>query len=470
MTQGSGPSAPARHPPGTTGINRLLLAGAALIAVLLVSATLNFITTVSQQRDAQAVARTHEVLDTLTHVRAEVSEGRAALRLYVLSGRADDRRAFECHIAQAHRHLDDFSAMTTDERHQQERLQALRADLARLEAVWARGLDAYQRQGQDAAMDIFSPEGRPIADGIQETLRAMAAREKELLAIRAEQSQQAYLVSLWTGLVSGVISVLLVGLYVLLWRQHSRSLARSANQLAGTADRLRAADRRKDQFLAMLAHELRNPLAPIRNATAILVRSPADPARVRWAADIIGRQSQHMRVLLDDLLDMARVTQNKLQLQRQPVPVSAFLDAAIEASRPALDGGAHRLQVERPPADPVVDVDPVRITQVLTNLLNNAARYTPPGGAVTLRLAVEGSDLHIQVQDNGIGIAPEALDRIFEMFEQEERAAQSASGGLGIGLSLNKALVELHGGRIAVRSDGPGQGSTFHVVLPGVLR
>ncbi|WP_170162317.1 CHASE domain-containing protein [Caldimonas tepidiphila] len=227
---------------------------------------------------------------------------------------------------------------------------------------------------------------------------------------------------------------------------------------------LRENDRRKDDFLATLAHELRNPLAPLRTSLEILRRTPDAGAARRWL-DVAERQTRHMVRLLDDLLDVSRISRGTIVLQREPVTVAAVLDAAIETSRPAIDARGHRLRLDA--VDPALTVlgDATRLAQVFSNLLNNAANYTDPGGEIRVRVAREGDRVDVTVQDNGIGIEAAMLPRVFEMFVQAERPADR-SGGLGIGLMLVRSLVELHGGTVRARSEGRGHGSEFTVCLP----
>ena len=237
------------------------------------------------------------------------------------------------------------------------------------------------------------------------------------------------------------------------------------------AQALQEADRRKDEFLATLAHELRNPLAPIRQAAQLAKSGTQSPERQRWALDVIERQVGHMSLLLDDLLDVSRISRGKLELRLQEVDLREVLDAAVETVRPMLDGKRHRLDVDAPEAAVLVRADPVRLAQVLSNLLSNAAKYTDPGGRIELHAAVQGRALELRVRDNGIGLSPQHQQEIFTMFSQVSSVIDRAEGGLGIGLALSRGLVEMHGGRIEAHSAGIGQGSEFRVRLPdSVLR
>jgi signal transduction histidine kinase len=228
---------------------------------------------------------------------------------------------------------------------------------------------------------------------------------------------------------------------------------------------LEQADQRKDEFLAILSHELRNPLAPIRTTADILAAPGVTPEQVRRASGMIRRQSEHMAGLLDDLLDVARIAEGKLTLSLQVVSLGSIVDAAIEMARPALDRKEHRLSVNLPTEPAMLRADPLRLPQVFSNLLTNAAKYTDPGGRIELTAVIDGTRLRVSIRDNGIGIPPEALTRVFGLFSQMEGANARAEGGMGIGLALAKGIVELHGGRIEARSQGRGHGSEFITTL-----
>ena len=228
---------------------------------------------------------------------------------------------------------------------------------------------------------------------------------------------------------------------------------------------LQDADRRKDEFLATLAHELRNPLAPIRQASAISRLPQATDAQKRWSHEVIERQVRHMALLLDDLLDVSRITRGRLALRRGTHTLREMIEAAVETARPLVDSRQHELEVVMPQATILMQADPLRVSQIVANLLTNAAKYTEPNGRIRLLAALDADDVVIEVSDNGIGIAPESLPAVFDMFTQL-RGSDDRAGGLGIGLALTKGLVELHGGSIGVRSEGGGRGSVFTVRLP----
>jgi PAS domain S-box-containing protein len=236
--------------------------------------------------------------------------------------------------------------------------------------------------------------------------------------------------------------------------------------LQQSEEALRDADRRKDEFLALLAHELRNPLAPIRYALAGNRKAGRTPEQQTRAEEIIERQVTHMSRLLDDLLDISRITRGKLELKKSPTELTLAVGTAIETARPILDAKHHTLSLDLPKAAVRLDADPVRLAQAFSNLLINAAKYTDPGGHIELRAAQEGHEVVVTFRDNGIGISEDMIPRLFTLFSQAQDALGRAEGGLGIGLSLVRGVVTLHGGRIEARSDGPGTGSEFIVRLP----
>jgi signal transduction histidine kinase/CheY-like chemotaxis protein len=241
--------------------------------------------------------------------------------------------------------------------------------------------------------------------------------------------------------------------------------ARGEQAVRESARRLEEADRRKDQFLATLAHELRNPLAPIRNALHFMQLCGSRDPDMQNARDMIDRQVRHMVRLVDDLMEVSRITLGQIQLKCEPVSLAIVITNAVEVSHPLIDSARHRLVVELS-EELYVEGDSTRLSQVVQNLLNNAAKYTPPGGQITLRADRDGEYAVIRVSDTGIGIPPGMLDRVFEMFTQVDRGSSLSQGGLGIGLALALQLTQMHGGRIDVTSAGEGHGSEFIVRLP----
>jgi len=231
-------------------------------------------------------------------------------------------------------------------------------------------------------------------------------------------------------------------------------------------DQLRQADRRKDEFLAVLAHELRNPLAPVRNAVEVMRLRDVDDPGLGRARDIIDRQVQQMTRLVDDLLDVSRITRGKVELQKESVDLAAVVARAVEISRPLIDARRHELAVTLPPEPVRLEADAARLAQVVANLLNNAAKYTEERGHIWLTVEREGPEAVVRVRDTGVGIPAEMLAQVFDLFTQVTHSLDRSQGGLGIGLTLVRSLVEMHGGGVRAHSGGPGQGSEFVVRLP----
>jgi signal transduction histidine kinase len=248
--------------------------------------------------------------------------------------------------------------------------------------------------------------------------------------------------------------------------QTNRTLQGEVAERARAEAALKEADRHKDEFLAVLAHELRNPLAPIRNAVEIMRRSALTDPQLSWSRDVIERQVKHLTRLVDDLLDVSRITRGNINLSREPVSVTTIVARAIETIQPLIAEQRHELAVEVSEDGLEVEGDLTRLTQVLGNLLNNAAKYTDPGGQIRVSAQRAGTDVEIRVRDNGIGIPPELLPRLFQLFTQVDGAAHRAQGGLGIGLALVRQLSQMHGGSVTAYSQGPGQGSEFLIRLP----
>ncbi len=247
---------------------------------------------------------------------------------------------------------------------------------------------------------------------------------------------------------------------------HSRCFTRDVTDRLRVESELREADRRKNEFLAMLAHELRNPLTPIRNAVQVLRLTGNDPEAVQSASGMLERQVDQMARLVDDLLDVSRITRGKIELRRTRVELAGLVQDAVEAARPQVQCMDHELTVTIPPAPIHLYADSARLTQIVGNLLNNACKFTDRGGRIGLIVEREGTQAIIRVRDTGIGISADQLPRVFEMFMQVDTSLERSVGGLGIGLTLVKNLAELHGGTVEVQSAGLGRGSEFVVRLP----
>jgi PAS domain S-box-containing protein len=326
----------------------------------------------------------------------------------------------------------------------------------------SRGWTAYTGQSQAEALGLgwtsfVHPEDRERAGRVYAS--ALAAREPYAVDYRLRRRDGAWRWVLDSGRPRREAGGEFAGHTGSVLDVHELSLA--VEERDRLMRELEEADRRKDEFLATLSHELRNPLAPLRNSLQLLRLADRRDGAAAPIHERMERQVEHLVRLVDDLLEMSRVTRGAFELRRDSVELASVVRNAVETSAPLIDAAAHRLELALPPEPLVADGDPVRLTQILANLLNNAARYTARGGRISVTLAREGGAACIRVRDTGSGIAPELLPRLFAMFSRGGN-----SSGLGIGLALARRLAEMHGGSIEAKSEGPGRGSEFVVRLP----
>lgn len=274
----------------------------------------------------------------------------------------------------------------------------------------------------------------------------------------------------WTGMALFVLLGSALSLLCEKLRRTNQKAEQFARELQRRAEELVEADCRKDECLAMLAHELRNPLAPIQNAVQVLKRLSHDQPEQQRVTAIIERQAHQARKLVDDLLDVSRIRQGKINLQKEPLELAEVIAQAVEESRPLMEARKHQLTFTCPDEPIRLEADATRLTQVVANLLNNAAKYTNEGGHIWLTVERKQAEAVLRVRDDGIGITSAMLPLVFDLFAQSDRAMRKSQGGLGIGLTLVRRLVEMHGGTIQAFSDGPGRGSEFVVRLPTAER
>jgi PAS domain S-box-containing protein len=333
-------------------------------------------------------------------------------------------------------------------------------DLAGRINSWNRGAEAIfgHKRGEIVGMPIYTiipPELHPEEREIIDKLRA-GERVEHYETVRMRKDGTRRDVSLTASAVRDAVGNL-VGM---------SKVARDITERKQAQRDLAEEARRKDEFLAILAHELRNPLAPIRYALSIARQARLNDAQRRRSDEVIERQVEHMSRLLDDLLDVSRIARGHVELRRKWIDLTSVIGAAIDAARPLLDRKGHNLSLDLPREALRLEADPVRLTQILSNLLTNAAKYTDRGGQIQLHAWREGGSIAISVRDNGIGISPELAPRLFSLFAQAASALNRSEGGLGIGLALVKGFVEKHGGTVEVHSEGTNQGSEFVVRLP----
>ncbi|HJZ55604.1 MAG TPA: hybrid sensor histidine kinase/response regulator [Gemmataceae bacterium] len=341
--------------------------------------------------------------------------------------------------------------------------------------TYERGLQAICRGGHDLYLLDYLLGTRTGLDLLKEA-QAKGCRAPVIL-LTGKGQQEIALEAMRSGAAdylekAGLTPPLLERTILYALQQHrneaelERKVRERTEELARANQALKQADRRKDEFLATLAHELRNPLAPIRNALEIMRLAAGDPEAMARQREMLARQVGVMVRLIDDLLDVSRITTGKLRVEPAATTLREVVEAAAEVSRPVLDQAGVSLTVTLPTRSVPMTADRVRLSQVFSNLLNNAAKFTESGGRVMLTAAQDGAHVVIRVRDTGVGITPEGLGRVFDLFTQMDRALNRSQGGLGIGLALVKRVVELHDGTVTARSDGPGKGTEFTIRLP----
>jgi signal transduction histidine kinase len=464
-----------------TGIPAMTLGVTAVALGVLAAASIGTYFAVQTLSGAShAVAHTREVRENLNALTSRLSDAESSRADWVRSGRPADLAGFRAAVSGIEETLEVIEHLVGDNAAQLSRLEQVEI------LVHARLSDGAAEPGARTEAGI-----RALQAQLRGLVLQMHAEEDRLLDRRLADFDAARRVSTASTAALGVLcALLLVGLQYRAWR-HSRrllrlnaSLARNERALREALDRqqtlaaerrkveeaLRIADRRKDEYLAMLSHELRNPLAPIRNATELLRRRHSEDPLVSHVAGVLERQVVHMVRLVEDLLDVSRFTLGTLKLRIERVEAADVVRDALEASQPVIESLRHSISVHLPEQPAPVEADPTRLTQVVTNLLNNAAKYTPPGGRIELRVEVhaarDGREVRIAVRDNGMGIPSDKLGGVFEMFNRLGRADELGRGGLGVGLALSRAIVRMHEGSIDAHSDGPGLGSEFVVTLP----
>jgi len=370
----------------------------------------------------------------------------------------------------------DVTAQRLDQERLAQALEREREQARLLGRVAAAGLTIHRASSLDGVLGTVAEEAKRLT-GAHRAITALATHGGASTAsdVQSEQLGNTLTVQLTGRDGRDLASVKLGGKSQGHFTQTDRDILVQLAQIAGVAvenaslhDQLRDQDRLKDHFLATLAHELRNPLAPIRTGLQVL-QMTKDPEQAQKTCEMMERQLGHMVRLVDDLLDVSRITLGKLQLKRAPVDFSVVITSAIEATRSLIESAGHELTVSLPGEPMPLDVDPTRLAQVFANLLNNAAKFTPRGGRIQLSAELEPNSLVVRVSDSGLGIPREMLPQVFEMFTQVGRSLEGAQGGLGIGLTLVRRIVEMHGGSVVAESDGK-SGSTFTVRLPLAMR
>ena len=466
--------------------------------------------------DYGRLGHSHSVIHEIEAALGASYAAETATRGLLLTGDTTYVAPFEAAAADAQRHLLRLEGLTRLNNLQHWRADRLQGLVTDRNGVMRELLRVRRERGFAAGLDgMLHSRGPALVKEIQQVAGDMRSTEQQLLEYRAAVSRSTFGIILRAGaIMAAVAALLLTATYLLYWRalagqtrlaralelrreelvaavdqrtaelralasELEQRVAQRTSELARTNEELRRevgersraeealieADRRKDEFLAMLGHELRNPLTPIRCALEVLQQGPGAEEQHK-ATGILMRQVNQLVRIVDDLMDVSRITLGKVSLEVDDVPVAEVVKGALEATRPLIDERGHQVAIAIPDRSLVVRADPARLEQVLQNLLTNAAKYTDPGGHIQVSVGAVNGDVQIRVRDNGLGIAAEQLSRIFEPYTQVDQTRDHSEGGIGMGLTVVRRLVEMHGGSVSVESEGRGKGSEFTVSLP----
>ncbi|MHB8798430.1 MAG: ATP-binding protein [Thermoanaerobaculia bacterium] len=419
----------------------------------------------------RGTGRSGQVLTELARVEATLGAAEAAQRRFLLARGATSLAPLEAGRTVLAIQLDRLAELTRGDGRQVERVAQLSVAARRRLALLNDGVRRY-RQAGTAELPREDPAEHETAAAVRSALDGLEAAERLTLASREAATARSRFAAGASAFASTLLGLCLVVVGLLLLRRELAADAAATAAVEKANAALRDADRRKDEFLASLAHELRNPLAAMRNAVELLDASEGvvdgtAKDRKGLARAVLGRQLAHLTRLVDDLLDLSRVTSSRLVLKKEAVALAEVVEAALETTGPALETRRHELSVVFPRESVLVEGDPIRLAQVVSNLLSNAAKYSPPGGRIELAVAADEVEAVVRVTDDGIGLAPEDLERVFGLFEQGS-VRPVDDEGLGVGLALSRRLAQLHGGSLNATSPGAGHGSTFTLRIPRV--
>lgn len=443
---------------------------AAALVALLANAALtlgNVRSLVAVQSDAM---RAQQALTELARLEGTLLGAESAQRRFLLAGGAGSLAPLEAARTVLGIQLDRLRELTREDAGQAARLAELGLVARRRIAELTEEVRLHR--SRPPLLPAPLAPAPPATDGsaVRTAVDALEAVERDVLASKEAAGARRRFGAVASGVATTLLGLALVAVALLLLRREFAGREAAAAALEEANESLRDVDRKKDEFLASLAHELRNPLAAMRSASDLLDAAADGEDAKAWerralARSVLGRQLSHLTRLVDDLLDLARVTSSRATLRREVVTLADVVEAALETTRPAVEARRHALSVRLPEEPVLVEADPVRLAQVLSNLLTNAAKYSPPGGRIELSAAADELEAVVRVTDDGIGLAPRDLERVFGLFERGPGRAH-AEDGLGVGLALSRRLAHLHGGSLTASSEGPGHGSTFTLRLP----
>ena len=430
------------------------------VTVLLVGGFFGYTNVVRLAENERLVAHTHRVIGDLEALLSTLKDAEMGQRGFLLTEDPKHLEPYEAALEQVRGIVAHLEVLTADHPVQRRRLARLDRKVAERVDELHQTILLMKSGDRPAAMAIVrSDAGKALMDGVRSSAAIMERTERDLLQVRDANSRASFRTAIVYNTLTALTGAFLVVVVFVLGQRNLRIRRQAEEALKDTA-------RRKDEFLAMLAHELRGPLAPLSNMLEVLKREDGNPELLREARSTMERQLRQLVRLVDDLLDVNRITRDKLQLRKDRVELASVVRQSVEVSGPMAASARQRLTVTLPAAPIFMDADPLRLSQVFSNLLNNACKFTEEGGDIRLTAERRGGEVLVKIKDTGIGIPPDMLRGIFGLFAQADTSLERSRGGLGIGLSLAKRLVEMHGGSIEAKSEGVGRGSEFEVRLP----
>jgi signal transduction histidine kinase/ActR/RegA family two-component response regulator len=461
---------------------RRLFIGIGLLSVLIVfNAAVSYRQTRELHEAADWVDHTHEIMAALEQLVSTIKGAETSQRGFLITGNPTYLEPYNDALADYEKILSRIESLTSDNPHQQERIHRLKGLIAGRLDTLSQNIAIRKDQGFDAVKAaVASGRGTQAMVTVQALASEIEQHEGQLLVQRKQDNKQTYQLNIFTGILSALLGLIGLGLFTWLLRIHLDTQEKSAASIYDKVEALREAnqhkdelmlelknaDQRKDEFLATLAHELRNPLSPISNVLQLWPLIENDHEELNRLRGMMERQIRQMVRLINDLMDVSRISRGRIQLQKQRVDLRTIISEAVESVQPLIDDSSHRLAVALPAEPLFVDGDVARLTQVFGNILHNSAKFAGRNGVIWIAADRQNGQAAVSIRDNGPGIPKHMLSQIFEMFRQVDQTSQRSYGGLGIGLSLVKQLVELHGGTVEARSEGPGSGSEFIVTLP----
>jgi signal transduction histidine kinase len=454
--------------------NKIKIGVGIVLVALVANAALSYRATRILIDNDRSVFHSRQVLTALEVVLSTLKDAETGERGYIITGSTDYLEPYRSAVRQIDEDLQTLKELTADNPQLQERIPILQERVAERLSILKSGIDFKTAGNKEAAQALIaSGEGKRSMDDLRRLITEMEAEENRLLAERMEDSRKSQSYTFLTFVTANLIAgtLLLATAIVVTKGVRARRLAESERSELLAAERAsrqqaEAANRSKDEFLAVLSHELKTPLTAVHGWVQLLKTREVDRQTTEKALAVIDRNLRIQNQLIDDLLNVSKIISGKLQIQRETVNALDIVNATIETVRPSAEAKQISVELESDADLPAISADPARLQQIVWNLLSNAVKFTSKGGNIVVKVSRTTRDLRIAVQDSGEGIAPEFLPQVFNRFSQADTSKTRAHGGLGLGLALVRQLVELHGGSVSAESVGLGKGSTFGVTLP----